>query len=38
MAKRVLNPATVQAKGSYSPRWEVSGGSRIQLPKSNAGR
>ncbi len=26
MGKRVLNPASVQAKGSYSPGWEVSGG------------
>ncbi len=29
MGKRVLNPASVQAKGSYSPGWEVSGGSLI---------
>ena len=29
MAKRVLNPATVQAKGSYSPGWEVSGGRAV---------
>ncbi len=29
MAKRVLNPATVQAKGSYSPGWEVSGGRTV---------
>ena len=29
MAKRVLQPATVQAKGSYSPGWEVSGGRLI---------
>ena len=26
MGKRVLTPAGVQAKGSYSPGWEVSGG------------
>ena len=26
MAKRVLSPKSVQAKGSYSPGWEVSGG------------
>ena len=26
MGKRVLNPASVRAKGSYSPGWEVSGG------------
>lgn len=26
MSKRVLKPASVQAKGSYSPGWEVSGG------------
>lgn len=29
MAKRVLNPASVQAKGSYSPGWEVSGGRAV---------
>ncbi|MDE0275262.1 MAG: RidA family protein [Defluviicoccus sp.] len=29
MAKRVLNPATVQARGSYSPGWEVSGGRAV---------
>ena len=29
MAKRVLNPATVRAKGSYSPGWEVSGGRAV---------
>ncbi|MDE0173196.1 MAG: RidA family protein [Defluviicoccus sp.] len=29
MAKRVLNPTTVQAKGSYSPGWEVSGGRAV---------
>ena len=29
MAKRVLKPATVQAKGSYSPGWEVSGGRAV---------
>jgi 2-iminobutanoate/2-iminopropanoate deaminase len=26
MGKRVLKPASVKAKGSYSPGWEVSGG------------
>ena len=29
MAKRVLNPAAVRAKGSYSPGWEVSGGRAV---------
>ena len=29
MTKRVLNPATVQARGSYSPGWEVSGGRAV---------
>lgn len=29
MAKRVLRPVTVQAKGSYSPGWEVSGGRAV---------
>ena len=29
MAKRVLQPASVQAKGSYSPGWEVSGGRAV---------
>ena len=29
MTKRVLKPATVQAKGSYSPGWEVSGGRAV---------
>ena len=29
MAKRVLKPVTVQAKGSYSPGWEVSGGRAV---------
>ena len=29
MTKRVLNPAAVQAKGSYSPGWEVSGGRAV---------
>jgi 2-iminobutanoate/2-iminopropanoate deaminase len=36
MAKRVLKPETIRANGSYSPGWEVSGGSLIyvagQLP------
>lgn len=31
MAKRVLKPATVQAKGSYSPGWEVSNGRLIYV-------
>ena len=31
MAKRVLQRATVQAKGSYSPGWEVSGGRLIHV-------
>ncbi len=29
MAKRVLKPASVTAKGSYSPGWEVSNGRMI---------
>ena len=29
MGKRVLNPAAVRAKGSYSPGWEVSGGRAV---------
>ena len=41
MAKRVLNPATVQAKGSYSPGWEVSGGRAVfvagQIPWDEEG-
>ncbi len=31
MAKRVLSPASVQAKGSYSPGWEVSNGRLIYV-------
>jgi reactive intermediate/imine deaminase len=31
MAKRVLQPASVQAKGSYSPGWEVSNGRLIHV-------
>jgi len=31
MPKRVLKPASVQAKGSYSPGWEVSGGRLIHV-------
>ncbi|MBT5049160.1 MAG: RidA family protein [Rhodospirillaceae bacterium] len=31
MGKRVLQPATVQAKGSYSPGWEVSNGRMIHV-------
>ncbi len=31
MPKRVLQPASVQAKGSYSPGWEVSGGRLIHV-------
>ena len=31
MAKRVLRPASVQAKGSYSPGWEVSNGRLIYV-------
>ncbi len=42
MAKRVLKPASVQAKGSYSPGWEVSGGRLIyvagQIPWDAEGR
>ena len=41
MAKRVLRPATVQAKGSYSPGWEVSGGRAVfvagQIPWDEEG-
>ena len=29
MAKKALQPTTVQAKGSYSPGWEVSGGHMV---------
>ena len=29
MGKRVLQPATVQAKGSYNPGWEVSNGRMV---------
>jgi reactive intermediate/imine deaminase len=42
MGKRVLNPASVKAKGSYSPGWEVSGGRLIyvagQIPWNSEGR
>ena len=42
MAKRVLQPASVRAKGSYSPGWEVSGGKLIyvagQIPWDSEGR
>lgn len=31
MPKRVLQPATVKAKGSYSPGWEVSNGRLIHV-------
>ncbi len=31
MPKRVLQPSSVQAKGSYSPGWEVSGGRLIHV-------
>lgn len=31
MSKRVLQPASVRARGSYSPGWEVSGGRLIYL-------
>jgi reactive intermediate/imine deaminase len=31
MGKRVLKPATVQARGSYSPGWEVSDGRLIHV-------
>ena len=41
MAKRVLQPASVQAKGSYSPGWEVSGGRAVfvagQIPWDEEG-
>ena len=29
MGKRALEPATVRAKGSYNPGWEVSGGRMV---------
>ncbi len=42
MGKRVLKPASVQAKGSYSPGWEVSGGRVVfvagQIPWDADGR
>ena len=42
MGKRVLNPASVKAKGSYSPGWEVSGGRLIyvagQIPWNSEGQ
>ena len=42
MGKRVLKPASVQAKGSYSPGWEVSNGRLIyvagQIPWDAQGR
>ncbi len=42
MPKRVLQPASVQAKGSYSPGWEVSNGRLIhvagQIPWDAEGR
>ncbi len=42
MGKRVLKPASVKAKGSYSPGWEVSAGRLIyvagQIPWDSAGR
>ncbi len=42
MAKRVLKPASVQARGSYSPGWEVSDGRLIyvagQIPWDSEGR
>jgi reactive intermediate/imine deaminase len=42
MEKRVLKPASVQAKGSYSPGWEVSNGRVIyvagQIPWDAEGR
>ena len=41
MPKRVLKPAEVRAKGSYSPGWEVSGGRLIhvagQIPWDESG-
>ncbi len=42
MAKRVLKPQSVQAKGSYSPGWEVSNGRMVfvagQIPWDAEGR
>ena len=42
MSKRVLQPASVKARGSYSPGWEVSGGRLIyvagQVPTDAEGR
>lgn len=42
MGKRVLKPASIKAKGSYSPGWEVSGGRLIyvagQIPWDPEGR
>ncbi len=42
MGKRVLKPASIKAKGSYSPGWEVSGGRLIyvagQIPWDSEGR
>lgn len=42
MAKRVLKPESVQAKGSYSPGWEVSNGRMVfvagQIPWDSEGR
>jgi reactive intermediate/imine deaminase len=42
MPKRVLKPASVQAKGSYSPGWEVSNGRMIfvagQIPWDAEGK
>ena len=41
MAKRVLQPESIQAKGSYSPGWEVSNGRAIyvagQIPWDSSG-
>jgi len=42
MGKRALQPASVKARGSYSPGWEVSGGRLIyvagQVPTDAEGR
>ena len=42
MGKRALEPASVKARGSYSPGWEVSGGRLIyvagQVPADAEGR
>ena len=42
MSKRALQPASVKARGSYSPGWEVSGGRLIyvagQVPTDAEGR